>query len=262
LPTDKLFTGQRLDSTGLYYYGARYYDPSIGRFISPDSIIPDPYNPQSLNRYSYCLNNPLKYTDPTGHEIYGDLSNIYSDPGFDRERYEEIVSNNLVLPVTPKQPDTDYSSYHQNFSMLYPGGAGYVDATIYYSWEGNNITIYTTTCTVIQTPENEWGSTAAYITIDGGNEKLIPRLVVNESDRSDPSIGPLQPGFKPSSSTGIGPAQSTFYQQQQTIHTSKESTIQIHFIIGCEVYDPAIDSPSAHLQIIPGGFTVTIWNGQ
>ncbi|MBI2859991.1 MAG: hypothetical protein HYX91_00615, partial [Chloroflexi bacterium] len=34
LPTDKLFTGQRLDSTGLYYFNARYYDPAIGRFIS------------------------------------------------------------------------------------------------------------------------------------------------------------------------------------------------------------------------------------
>jgi RHS repeat-associated protein len=67
LPTDKLFTSQRLDSTGLYYYGARYYDPSIGRFISPDTIVPNPANPQSLNRYSYCLNNPLKYVDPTGH---------------------------------------------------------------------------------------------------------------------------------------------------------------------------------------------------
>jgi RHS repeat-associated protein len=61
------FTGQRLDSTGLYYYGARYYDPGIGKFISADTIVPDPANPQSLNRYACCLNNPLKYIDPTGH---------------------------------------------------------------------------------------------------------------------------------------------------------------------------------------------------
>ena len=67
VPTDKLFTGQRLDGTGLYYYGARYYDPTIGRFISADTIVPGFANPQSLNRYSYCLNNPLKYTDPSGN---------------------------------------------------------------------------------------------------------------------------------------------------------------------------------------------------
>jgi RHS repeat-associated protein len=52
--------------TGLYYYGAKYYDAVIGRFISPDTVVPDPMNPQTFNRYSYCLNNPLKYTDPIG----------------------------------------------------------------------------------------------------------------------------------------------------------------------------------------------------
>ena len=50
------------------YKCARYYDPEIGRFISADTIVPDPTNPQSLNRYSYCLNNPLKYIDPSGHD--------------------------------------------------------------------------------------------------------------------------------------------------------------------------------------------------
>ena len=65
--TDKQFTGQRLDSTGLYYYNARYYDPTIGRFISADTMVPDPANPQAYNRYAYCLNNSLKYTDPSGN---------------------------------------------------------------------------------------------------------------------------------------------------------------------------------------------------
>ena len=67
VPTDKLFTGQRKDGTGLYYYGARYYDPGIGRFISADTASPKPRDPQSLNKYSYCFNNPLKFNDPTGH---------------------------------------------------------------------------------------------------------------------------------------------------------------------------------------------------
>ncbi len=47
--------------------GARWYDPLVGRFVQPDTITPNPYNPQSLNRFSYGLNNPVKYTDPTGH---------------------------------------------------------------------------------------------------------------------------------------------------------------------------------------------------
>jgi len=40
---------------------------AAGRFIQPDTIVPQPDNPQALNRYSYVLNNPLRHTDPTGH---------------------------------------------------------------------------------------------------------------------------------------------------------------------------------------------------
>jgi len=65
---DYKFTGKPFDSeTGLYYYGARYYNPLIGRFITPDTIVQAPSNPQSLNRYSYCLNNPVNRIDPSGH---------------------------------------------------------------------------------------------------------------------------------------------------------------------------------------------------
>ncbi len=49
------------------FYQARYYDAAVGRFVQADTIIPDPYNSQSLNRYSYTRNNPVRYTDPTGH---------------------------------------------------------------------------------------------------------------------------------------------------------------------------------------------------
>ncbi|SSC11118.1 hypothetical protein BPUTSESOX_475 [uncultured Gammaproteobacteria bacterium] len=45
----------------------RVYDPQIGRFLSADPYIQDPYNTQSYNRYSYVMNNPLKYTDPSGY---------------------------------------------------------------------------------------------------------------------------------------------------------------------------------------------------
>jgi len=68
-PTQRRFTGQVLDNVAgeLYFYNARWYDPVIGRFISADTIVPQPGNPQVLNRYSYVLNNPFRYTDPSGH---------------------------------------------------------------------------------------------------------------------------------------------------------------------------------------------------
>ncbi|MFH0731293.1 MAG: RHS repeat-associated core domain-containing protein [Candidatus Omnitrophota bacterium] len=65
------FTGKEYDcTTGLYYYGARYYDPELGRFTQADTIVPNPGDPQDLNRYSYCSNNPINYTDPTGHSAW------------------------------------------------------------------------------------------------------------------------------------------------------------------------------------------------
>ena len=68
LNTDRKFTGQTEDeAAGLYWYASRAYDPVIGRFVSPDTAVPDPSNPQSLNRYSYVYNNPLKYNDPSGN---------------------------------------------------------------------------------------------------------------------------------------------------------------------------------------------------
>jgi hypothetical protein len=43
--------------------------PYINHFIQPDSLIPNPSNPQAWNRYSYVYNNPIKYSDPTGHSV-------------------------------------------------------------------------------------------------------------------------------------------------------------------------------------------------
>jgi RHS repeat-associated protein len=63
------YNGRVFDpGTGFHDYGARMYWPQIGRFISADSYQGDIGNPASLNRYSYVLNNPYRYTDPSGHE--------------------------------------------------------------------------------------------------------------------------------------------------------------------------------------------------
>jgi RHS repeat-associated protein len=72
IDTDKLFTGQRDVGLGIYHYGARFYSPRVGTFLSPDTIVPRATNPQAWNRYSYVFANPLKYTDPTGHVVADD----------------------------------------------------------------------------------------------------------------------------------------------------------------------------------------------
>jgi RHS repeat-associated protein len=61
------YTGEQVDPSGLVYLRARYYDPAVGRFLSADSIVPDPLRSVGWNRYAYTGNNPLVYTDPSGH---------------------------------------------------------------------------------------------------------------------------------------------------------------------------------------------------
>jgi RHS repeat-associated protein len=53
---------------GLMDYRARFFSPALGRFLQPDSIIPDQTNPQAWNRFSYVKNNPVNFNDPTGHK--------------------------------------------------------------------------------------------------------------------------------------------------------------------------------------------------
>ena len=112
--TDKKFTGQRLDGTGLYFYGARMYDPGLGRFISADTIVPNPANPQSLNRYSYCLNNPLRYVDPSGH----------------------VGEDWAVAQVTANQGDKVTIAGTDYIVCVTAGGTGLMDPSTYqwYSW--------------------------------------------------------------------------------------------------------------------------------
>ncbi len=90
------FTGQFIEAEiGLYYFGARWYDASLGRFISEDPIKGSMTSSQSQNPYVYCMNNPLRFVDPTGmlmsdphpyvpgtiQTYYGGEWHYYSDAG-------------------------------------------------------------------------------------------------------------------------------------------------------------------------------------
>ncbi len=85
LPTDITFTGHRSESGlgSLMDFRARFYSPLTGRFISADTIVPEAGNPQAFNRYAYVFNNPLKYTDPSGHDPCGGPGVHVPDCGVD-----------------------------------------------------------------------------------------------------------------------------------------------------------------------------------
>ncbi len=74
------FTGhEMLDSAGIIHMNGRIYDPETARFLSPDPIIQELGNTQNFNRYSYVLNNPLRYTDPSGYCFDG-LTTAFCGP--------------------------------------------------------------------------------------------------------------------------------------------------------------------------------------
>ena len=71
-----LYEGRVLDQgTGLYYFGARYYDPVAGTFLTPDSRLgaANKLTPGAWNRFAFELNNPVNHTDPSGHSVWGDI---------------------------------------------------------------------------------------------------------------------------------------------------------------------------------------------
>ncbi|MDH5597019.1 MAG: RHS repeat-associated core domain-containing protein, partial [Candidatus Peregrinibacteria bacterium] len=110
--TDHKFTGKELDDeTGLHYYGARYYDSEIGRFTSVDPWEGDQNDPQTLNKYAYTLNNPLKYVDPTG----GKVELVARETAF----YNKAM--HTFLRLTPDRPQ-DFGINH-SFSFTIGGTA-------------------------------------------------------------------------------------------------------------------------------------------
>ncbi|MHB8702457.1 MAG: RHS repeat-associated core domain-containing protein [Nitrososphaerales archaeon] len=75
-----MYTGKWEDGiTGLYYFGARFYDPSIERFVTEDTNMGNKEDPLSLNRYIYARDNPMSITDPTGHDWWGSLTSAVSN---------------------------------------------------------------------------------------------------------------------------------------------------------------------------------------
>ena len=101
-------TGKERDAeSGLDYFGARYYGSNMGRFMSPDwsvKIEPVPYskldNPQSLNLYSYTLNNPLSNVDTDGHACSGILGNTGSGFCTRATEYGKIDANPAIQSQT------------------------------------------------------------------------------------------------------------------------------------------------------------------
>lgn len=91
--TDRGFTNhEHLDGLGLIHMNGRIFDPTLARFTSADPHIQHPGNMQSYNRYSYVLNNPLIYTDPTGYFLKKVFKSI-------KKAFKKILKNPIVRAI-------------------------------------------------------------------------------------------------------------------------------------------------------------------
>jgi RHS repeat-associated protein len=94
------FTGHRSDDeSDLIYMGARYYDPTIRRFVSPDTVVPDASKFLSFNRYVYANNNPIANVDPDGHDPMA-LLNSRDTFSFVMRNYSTAVGKGPIA-ITP-----------------------------------------------------------------------------------------------------------------------------------------------------------------
>ena len=121
---DRGFTGhEHLYAFGLINMNGRVYDPQMSSFLSVDAYVQSPENSQSFNRYAYCLNNPLKYTDPSGWVMVGGMTP--SNPF-----HENWGVNFAAKAYTPRDfgllqlPENDESSLWMEGNEMEGGGGG------------------------------------------------------------------------------------------------------------------------------------------
>ena len=133
--TDKQFTGQQREGE-FYYMKARFYDPDTGLFLQPDSIVPNPGDPQSLNRYTYVSGNPMIFTDPTGYfpgcgvcgQVVGAITSTIGAVGDVVTDIPSLVSN---LP-----------------------GAESIENAMLWTWDTTSAAVQTAVSAVVQTVQN------------------------------------------------------------------------------------------------------------
>ena len=149
------FTGhdrtQADDALGVVYMNARVYMPGIGKFLTPDTLVPDPANSQSYNRYAYVHNNPINSADPSGHVLvpsYGattqNLTSMMNQGLQDlklkkltKDRPREMCSSNPAL-CPPFTIERHFVAPNLMTGMQWFGATNFADGNPDYAYCGGN----------------------------------------------------------------------------------------------------------------------------
>ncbi len=113
------YTGQWSEALGLYWNHARFYDPTLGRFVSADPVLGHLSAPQTLDRYAYAVGNPERFEDPIGRDLWGSITGFFGG----------LVSTSLSVAGSVQSAMTNYAvwsagaSYSQKEAMLLTGFA-------------------------------------------------------------------------------------------------------------------------------------------
>lgn len=131
--TDRGYTEhEHMDEVGLVNMNGRVYDPALGRFMSADTIVPNPSFTQDYNRYSYTLNNPLTFTDPDGHT--------------------PVLSEDALLSSSFSQRSIPDSYFPINSPPVYSGGS-FVSFSMGSNSSGNSISVSVSSASITRSSD-------------------------------------------------------------------------------------------------------------
>ena len=116
-----LFTGELVDESGLTYLRARFYDPTLGRFLTRDTYAGNIENPRSLNLYTYCENDPVNFLDPLGEAKYG--SSVKRNAATENDRKLQEEEDRLELEKV--ESAIEQAKFYLKFQGVNPSDSNY-----------------------------------------------------------------------------------------------------------------------------------------
>jgi RHS repeat-associated protein len=144
--TTYLYTGQKDEPSfgltsqdGLYFYSSRWYDPTLGRFLQADSVVPGAGNPQAWDRYTYVFNNPISNNDPTGHFVNPGTA-VYDSDG--DSSIGAFVNVDLASSIPQNQLKPEPAQYIWSGGILLSNQCGHFATEMIYETITHKVKTY------------------------------------------------------------------------------------------------------------------------